>query len=129
MSIETRQEQLDELAAQYFPPKTTKRRAKAKPQIADAQSTFTDDELLHRARAAANGAKFTSLFDHGDWKGQGYTSQSEADLALCAMLAFWTGPDPARVDALFRDSALYRDKWDRDDYRNSTLDHALELDR
>lgn len=28
------------------------------------------------------------------------------------MLAFWTGPDAARVDALFRSSGLMRPKWD-----------------
>ncbi|MBM3271540.1 MAG: DUF3987 domain-containing protein, partial [Candidatus Sericytochromatia bacterium] len=34
------------------------------------------------------------------------------DLALCSHLAFWTGPDPARIDRLFRQSGLMRDKWD-----------------
>ncbi len=39
-----------------------------------------------------------------------YTSQSEADLALCNFLAFWTGGDAARIDRLFRRSGLYRPK-------------------
>jgi len=120
--IEERQDKLDTLAAIHFASKP-----KPDPRPAPDVTLSIDDELLRRARAAANGAKFTSLFDQGDWKGEGYTSQSEADLALCAMLTFWTGPDPARVDALFRASALYRDKWDREDYRNGTLGHALEL--
>jgi hypothetical protein len=71
-----------------------------------------DEALLERARRAANGDKFQLLFDQGDWQGAGYSSQSEADLALVTMLAFWAGPDPARIDRLFRRSALYRAKWD-----------------
>jgi len=38
---------------------------------------------------------------------------SSADAALCSHLAFWTGKDCERIDRLFRQSALIRDKWDR----------------
>jgi hypothetical protein len=41
------------------------------------------------------------------------------------MLAFWTGGDAARIDTLFRQSGLYRKKWDRNDYRNRTIREAL----
>lgn len=70
---------------------------------------LTDDELVRRAQSAANGAKFLAL-----WSGDvtGYDSQSEADLALCGLLAFWTGPDQARIDRLFHQSGLMRPKWD-----------------
>ncbi|MDD2955851.1 MAG: phage/plasmid primase, P4 family [Oscillospiraceae bacterium] len=30
------------------------------------------------------------------------------------------------IDAIFRDSALYRDKWERDDYRESTINIGIE---
>jgi len=43
---------------------------------------------------------------------------SAADLALCSMLAFWTNNDELRIDSLFRQSGLYREKWERQDYRN-----------
>jgi primase-polymerase (primpol)-like protein len=48
------------------------------------------------------------------WNGNlaGYASQSEADLALCNFLAFWTRGDAARIDRLFRRSGLYRAKWE-----------------
>jgi hypothetical protein len=69
-----------------------------------------DQELLERAFKAGNGAKFQKLYG-GDWSG--YPSQSEADFALCNLLAFWTGPDVGRIDALFRGSGLMRPKWDR----------------
>ena len=80
--------------------------------LRNAPVDVDDDALLERARRAANGAKFVLLFDHGDWRGAGHESQSEADLALVSMLAFWAGPDPVRIDRLFRRSALYRAKWD-----------------
>jgi putative DNA primase/helicase len=69
-----------------------------------------DVELLNLAsRGASNGAKFDLLFS-GIW--DGYTSRSEADLALCSMLAFWTGKDHGRMDRLYRQSGLMREKWD-----------------
>jgi len=50
---------------------------------------------------------------------------SRADQALCDHLAYWTNCNRARMDAMFRESALMREKWNRDDYRNSTLDKAI----
>jgi putative DNA primase/helicase len=76
--------------------------------------------------AAKNGAAVRRLWE-GDTSA--YPSPSEADLALCGRLAFWTGGNASRIDALFRQSGLYReDKWhDRDDYREPTIAKALEL--
>ena len=68
-----------------------------------------DDDLITRACEAKNGANFQKLWQ-GDWSD--YGSQSEADLALCRNLHFWTSGDPHRMDRLFRQSKLYRDKWD-----------------
>ncbi len=79
--------------------------------------TLADEELLERARNASNGEKFDRL-----WRGStaGYESQSEADMALCCLLAFWTGGDSARVDQLFRQSGLMRDKWDEVHYNDGS---------
>jgi hypothetical protein len=41
------------------------------------------------------------------------------------MLAFWCGGDTEQMDRLFRKSGLMRDKWERDDYRASTLNRAV----
>ena len=89
----------------------------------------SDDEIVDRAMRAANGEKFARLWagdtsDHADGDNEG---RSEADLALCSILAFWAGPDERRVDRLFRESSLYRQKWERADYRALTL--AVALDR
>lgn len=68
-----------------------------------------DEELLARASSARNGNRFSAL-----WSGNmsGNASASEADLALCNLLAFWTGGDPYQIDRLFRRSGLMRSKWD-----------------
>ena len=81
---------------------------------------LTDQELIERAKATSK--KFSRL-----WSGDitGYPSQSEADLALCNILAYWTGCDAARIDRLYRQSAMMRKKWERDDYRNTTIQKAV----
>jgi hypothetical protein len=88
-----------------------------------APNGLSDSDLIEKARRASNGAAFSRL-----WGGDitGYPSQSEADMALCCHLAWWTGKDSARIDALFRQSGLFRDKWDRVDYRDRTIDAAIE---
>lgn len=88
--------------------------------------SLPDDELLRRARSAAHGDGFDRL-----WRGDAsaYPSHSEADLALACHLAFWTGGDLARMDALFRQSGLYRPKWDQKHYGNGTTYGAATLDR
>lgn len=77
---------------------------------ANAAAIVDDDRLVERAKAAANGAKFSQLWA-GDTTGYG-GNHSSADFALCLMLAYWTGGDAGRIDRLFRRSGLFRDKWD-----------------
>lgn len=69
-----------------------------------------DAALIERAKRSKSGASFSAL-----WAGDitGYKSRSEADIALCNALAWWTNGDAARVDSLFRQSGLMREKWDR----------------
>lgn len=74
-------------------------------------AALDDAAVLDQAMRASNGAPFRALWN-GDTSG--YLSPSEADLALCHMLAFWTHKDASQIDRLFRRSALYRpEKWDR----------------
>jgi primase-polymerase (primpol)-like protein len=114
--VKSRQAELDELRARLFPPL-------APPSRIDSGVVPQDDrELLERAFDARNGVEFSRL-----WNGDttGYPSPSEADLALVSHLAFWTGGDPDRIDRLFRSSGLYREKWERADYRARTIAKAL----
>ena len=101
LTIQDRAERLVRLHADTF----TSEPATAPRPIAE----LDDTALVGRARTARNGPKFSALWDG---ETSGYPSSSEADLALCAMLAFWTDGDAARIDQLFRRSGLMRSKWD-----------------
>ena len=84
-----------------------------------------DASVRQRARDAANGEKFRRLW-HGaidDYGGD----DSAAVLALLASASFYT-QDPAQLDRLFRKSGVYREKWEREDYRERTIAKALERD-
>lgn len=120
-TVRERQAQLDDLLGRLLPPES------APPRASGGGLPAGDDRhLLERAFAARNGDRVAAL-----WRGElnGYGSQSEADLALCSALAFWTGPDPARLDRLFRASGLMRDKWDSGrgeaTYGAQTIEKAL----
>lgn len=80
-------------------------------------------DLVANLYKQKNGDKFIKLYRHGDYSD--YGSHSEADLALCSMIVFRAGPDPALIDEVFRDSALMREKWEREDYRTATIDAAI----
>jgi hypothetical protein len=87
-----------------------------------APNNLSDLDIVDRAACAKNGAKFVAL-----WTGDAsaYDSQSDADFALAGMLAFYVGPDPARVESLMRQSGLRRHKWERRDYLRRTITQAI----
>ncbi len=88
-----------------------------------APLSLSDTDLIDKATAAANGAAFSALW-RGDTSAY-HGDDSAADLALCGTLAFWAQGDEHRIDALFRQSGLYREKWERADYRARTIGKAL----
>lgn len=97
------------------------------PKFSTRGSRRTDAEIVEKALSAKNGRRFGRL-----WGGDvsGYPTRSEADLALCAMLVYWTDADPARVEALFSRSGLCREKWrERPDYRRRTIERAVATAR
>lgn len=67
-------------------------------------------EIIRRAESSKNGARFKA-FMQGGWE-PFYDSQSEADLAFANDLAFWTGRDFNKMDEIFRNSSLIRQKYD-----------------
>jgi primase-polymerase (primpol)-like protein len=120
VTIEERQEQVNQICSEIFKkPEPEQKLSTREPSTI----TLSDQEIIEKASKAKNSEKFNRLMS-GQWQAE-YPSQSEADLALCYMLAFWT-PDTDQIDRLFRQSGLYRDKWDRADYRNDTINKALE---
>lgn len=123
-TIEPRQEALDALTVRLWPPAT-----RMPPrQQAEPPADLDDEALLAKARQAKNGAKFCRLYDLGDPSHYG-GDDSAADMALCAMLAFWAARDAERMDRLFRRSGLMREKWDErrgaSTYGRQTIEKAI----
>lgn len=102
---------------------------KRKAKKAARRVVLSDEQVLEKARTAQNAEDFTVLWE-GRWQ-EKFASQSEADLALCCALAFWTGRDKEQMDRLFRQSALFREKWDKvhhadgATYGEETLEQAI----
>jgi hypothetical protein len=62
------------------------------------------------------------------WAGDtsGYDdNHSAADFALCILLAKKYQCNAFKMDAEFQKSGLFREKWERDDYRDSTITRAI----
>jgi len=106
-TVEERTNALATLHKQTFP--AAKEQASAQNTGPAKPHSLSDSELLQRMFAAKNGPAVQKLWDGNT---SGHRSPSEATLALLGHLAFYTGPDPQRIDALFRESGLMRPKWD-----------------
>ncbi len=88
----------------------------------DAVCTLEDDRIKELAFNATNGDVTARLYA-GDLS-LCAGDHSACDLALVSRFAFYT-QDRSQLARLHRSSGLYRPKWDRDDYRERTLDKAL----
>lgn len=106
--IEERGTQLQSLLERYM--ERPRKSAPASVRTPQAPLVLSDTEVIVKAHNARNGAAFAALWN-GDTSA--YGSHSEADMALCNMLAFWTGCNAEQMDRLFRSSGLMREKWDR----------------
>lgn len=106
------------------PEATATIKSKQKPK-----ATLTDKikALLAVMYRGKNGKKIKKL-----WEGDisDYKSQSEADLALCNYLAFYTDKKPQAINDAFICSGLYREKWDEargaKTYGQLTIELALK---
>ena len=106
----------------------TLRRYMKKPGAKAEQTTELEEKaeiIIEQLRTQKNGDKFSKIFDEGQW--EQYGSQSEVDATICAIIASRTGDDPKLIDAVFRKSALYREKWERKDYREQTIAKGIEI--
>ena len=95
-------------------------------KIQSDEQKLDDDAALHVMFDATDGAKYRRIFQ-GDRTG--YSSQSEADYALCRKLRFYTRADATQMDRLFRRSGLIRSKWDEKrgtgTYGSTTIANAM----
>lgn len=119
--IHERQMILDYIYESYFSEPEKKQYEIRKSEL-DPSPILSDDEVLKIAFRAKNGESCKKLYN-GDFIG--YESQSEADLAFCNNLAFYT-QDAEQIDRIFINSGLYRGKWDRKDYKAWTIQTAID---
>ena len=127
--IRQAQNELDTFYQKYFTvpdrePERMDQPNAPKNQTFETLTSLSDSELIDKISQSKQGAKFLALWS-GDTSAHG-GDDSAADLALCNILAFWVGKDPERMDSLFRQSRLYRPKWERDDYRKWTIQKAIK---
>ena len=106
LTIEARQAELTALYTKHFPPTPD---PEPRPTV---HITADDETQLAKMFASKSGKKIRKLFD-GEWSDHPDWTHSEADSSLACYLAFWFGRDPERMDRIFRQSGLMREKWDR----------------
>ena len=116
--IRDRAEELHAFHARHFSERVNEHRIRTNGH----RSELTDEEVIRLTRGAKKCVKFEAL-----WLGdiRGYSSASEAELALVSLLSVYT-QDEAQLDRLYRQSGLCREKWtNRPGYCHSTIEHAL----
>jgi len=111
-TVNCRQAELDRLHGEIFTPKSVRHQ----PFVTKYDRIEKDEILVTRIKCSRQGEKFSRLLN-GDFGG--YASHSEADLAFCGILSFWT-QDAFQIDRIFRKSGLYRDKWDQNHGQNGS---------
>ncbi len=94
---------------------------------ASSENNVPNEELWKRMFRSANGEAIKSHYDGNLLN----NDHSATDMAMCNYLAFWTGKSPGKMDSMFRETALMRDKWDvihhsnGDTYGQRTIDIAI----
>jgi len=88
-----------------------------------------DEDVLRLASESPHhGTKFRRLWsgDTSDYAVAGNDGQSEAEAGFCEIVAFFGGPDRERIKRLLLSSGLRREKHDRADYLDRTIDFVLK---
>lgn len=126
-SIAENQKIIDHIVDRYF--KEDKPTRKAEKRTSSSKEE-PDEIVLAKMFNSKTGKKIEQLFN-GFFAD--YESDSEADLALCSHLAYWTNNNPDQMDRLFRQSGLYREKWDekrpKGTYGSITIEKAFTRQR
>lgn len=111
----------DGLQAVYEKYRTRPREAKT-PATAQPVSLWDDRYIIEKASTnEKSGTLFRQLMS-GDYSG--FSSPSDADYCFIKILYFWCDGDPETIKRIARSSLLMRDKWNRPDYLNRTIERA-----
>lgn len=76
---------------------------------------LSNESLWEKMFRSKNGDEIRSLYNGNLLK----DDHSGSDLALSNHLAFWTGKSSTRMDSMFRETGLMRDKWDVIHFRDT----------
>lgn len=88
-------------------------------------SVLSDGDVVSMLKHSKNGQRFVDLFERGD-SSEYDGDASSADMALANLLAFACNGDAAQMERLMMSSALYREKYEREDYlRERTIPAAI----
>ena len=136
-AVANRTYELRKVYAKYFI-KEAEKVSKQAPHFPSVDTKKKDVNVAARANvdlwekmfSSAHGQSIRALY-FGDTTG--YSSKSEADLALCDYLAYWTDGDARLMDMMFRESGLMRPKWEErhgaQTYGQITINKSLENNR
>lgn len=106
----------EEIYNKYFP-STSNVIQHPSNNFQDNIHNLSEMEVINEIYQSKQAKVFDDLM-RGNYE-QHYGSHSEADMALANILAFWCAKDYTQMDSIFRQSNLYRDKWD-EKRKNST---------
>lgn len=121
------QDEIDSLFNQYDTHKEKRKRIER--SLPTVRLEYSEQEVIDKAKQNVKyGSKFDDVFN-GNWQPY-FESQSDADLWMCGILAFWTNCDETAIDRIFRTSGLYRKKWDevhgKHTYARMTIEKAVD---
>ncbi|QLI78221.1 phage/plasmid primase, P4 family [Bacillus pumilus] len=109
-AIEERSDKLKELFDKYLKDKKEETKISSPPAASSRDMyNLSNKEIWDRMFNSKNGKGIQDLFN-------GHLindDHSATDMALCNHLAFWTDKDTSKMDSMFRETGLYREKWDR----------------
>ncbi len=107
--VQERSEEIKTIFDKYLTEKEEAKTVSTRKQSASDISNLSNKEIWERMFNSKNGKSIQDLFNGQLINGD----HSSTDMALCNHLAFWTDKDAAKMDSMFRESDLFREKWDR----------------
>jgi hypothetical protein len=118
------------LLREHFPPRATSELQALTTGPRAAWRGPADDEQLILRMLGASGSALSRMQGKTSlrqlWEGN-CEHDSEADMALAAHLAFWTGADGDRMERLMRRSGLRRPKWDETRRESTYLRQTIDI--
>ncbi|QLI45380.1 DNA primase [Bacillus pumilus] len=109
-AVEERSDKLKELFDKYLKDKKEEMKKSSPPAASSRDmNNLSNKEIWERMFNSKNGKSIQDLFN-GHLINEDH---SATDMALCNHLAFWTDKDTSKMDSMFRETGLYREKWDR----------------